>query len=275
MSRFASGLGLLLGILIIMLSMVDFETGKLLSAFFNLQAFLVVVGGTFAAAMINYPLSQLKLFFVGFKIIFTKEPAKEDDVVNSILELSHLAKSTSLLELEKHISSQTDPFLQFALSEMMIYNNIDQLTESLYNHLNAMRFRHLRTQDIFNNMATYAPAFGMMGTVMGLIIMMTAQVGAENTDAVVGEGKNMLDSLLEGMGLALVTTFYGVFIANFIFIPVSGKLKVLSDAEVAKNEIIIQGVLGLKKNMSTLILRDAMLAHKNYQTKLTLEQSAF
>ncbi len=275
MSRFASGLGLLLGILIIMLSMVDFETGKLLSAFFNLQAFLVVVGGTFAAAMINYPLSQLKLFFVGFKIIFTKEPAKEDDVVNSILELSHLAKSTSLLELEKHISSQTDPFLQFALSEMMIYNNIDQLTESLYNHLNAMRFRHLRTQDIFNNMATYAPAFGMMGTVMGLIIMMTAQVGAENADAVVGEGKNMLDSLLEGMGLALVTTFYGVFIANFIFIPVSGKLKVLSDAEVAKNEIIIQGVLGLKKNMSTLILRDAMLAHKNYQTKLTLEQSAF
>ena len=272
MSKLSSILGLLLGVIIILLNMVDFQTGQILKAFFNWQAFLVVAGGTLAAAFINYPFSQIRCFFQGFAKIFKEEPANARDSIEEILDLSRIAHSRSLLEIEKHIEKQEDDFLKFSLSEMLVYRDNEQLEQSLHNHLNAMKLRHLRCQDIFNNMATYAPAFGMMGTVMGLIMMMTSQVGAENADAIVGKTENMLNSLLAGMGLALVTTFYGVFIANFIFIPVSGKLKVLSDAEVDKNEVIIQGVLALKNNMPTLFLKESMLSHVSYQTKLQLSQ---
>lgn len=273
MSKLSSALGILLGVIIVLLNMVDFSTGQIISAFFNLNAFLVVLGGTFAAVLINYPFSQVGCFFSGFKKILGSEPASSESAIEQLLYLSYLSQKKGILALEKEIETQPDSFMRFALTEMMVYRNPNHLQASLDNHLNSMKLRHATCQDVFNNMATYAPAFGMMGTVMGLIMMMVSQVSAEYSTELVGQSQNMLSALLEGMGLALVTTFYGVLFANFLFIPVSGKLKVLSDSEALKNEVIVHGVLLIKEQQPPLLLKESLLAFVNDQTKQRLELS--
>ncbi len=271
MSKLATFIGVFFGSLIVLLSMVDFEKGQLLSAFFNFQGLLVVLGGTFAATLINYPLSQMGCFFRGIGKVFASEPESENEAIEQIVYLSHIAQSKGVLALEKEIELLSDSFLRFALSEMMVYRDKDHLATSLENHLNAMRLRHLNCQDVFNNMASYAPAFGMMGTVMGLIMMMTSQMGGDTTTYTPGQSDDMLNNLLQGMGLALVTTFYGVLFANLVFIPIAGKLKVLSDAEALKNEILMYGVLGLKNEQPPLLLRESLTAFVNEKNKERLE----
>jgi chemotaxis protein MotA len=271
MSKLATFIGVFFGSLIVLLSMVDFEKGQLLSAFFNFQGLLVVLGGTFAATLINYPLSQMGCFFRGIGKVFASEPESENEAIEQIVYLSHIAQSKGVLALEKEIELISDSFLRFALSEMMVYRDKEHLATSLENHLNAMRLRHLNCQDVFNNMASYAPAFGMMGTVMGLIMMMTSQVGGDAGTYTPGQSDDMLNNLLQGMGLALVTTFYGVLFANFVFIPIAGKLKVLSDAEALKNEILMYGVLGLKNEQPPLLLRESLTAFVNEENKERLE----
>lgn len=274
MSKLATIFGLFLGIIIVVSSMIDFKQGTVLSAFFNWQGLLVVLGGTLAATLINYPLSQVGCAFRGLKKIFVSEPASETEAIEQLIYLAYVSQKKGVLALEKEIELLTDSFLRFAVSEMMVYRDVDHLAVSLENHQNSIRLRHLGCQDVLNNMASYAPAFGMMGTVMGLIIMMTSQISAGDATVVAsGQSDDMLGNLLQGMGLALVTTFYGVLFANFVFIPAAGKLKVLSDAENLKNEILIFGVLGLKKEQSPLMLKESLMAFVNEKNKQTLNDA--
>ncbi len=209
MSKFATILGLIIGSIILILSMIDYQQGEFISAFLNWQGLALVLGGTFAAIFINYPLQQVGCVFKGFSKVFTTEPATHDDVIEALVHLSHVSKQKGLLGVEHKIDSIDDSFFRFSLTEMLVYQDRDTLKQSLENRLINMRLRHLSCQEVYSNMASYAPAFGMMGTVMGLIIMMTTQVTGNGSPYDTGASQDMLGSLLNGMGLALVTTFYG------------------------------------------------------------------
>jgi chemotaxis protein MotA len=272
MSKLATVLGVIIGLIILILSMIDYQQGQFIYAFFNWQGLALVLGGTLAAILINYPMRQVGCVFSGFVKVFGSEPARSDDVIEEIVHLSHISKQKGLLAIENQIDSIDDRFLRFSLTEMLIYNDAEMLRQSLENRLINMRLRHLGCQEVYGNMASYAPAFGMMGTVMGLIIMMTTQVGGGDASPYgTAQSNDMLGSLLSGMGLALVTTFYGVLFSNLVFMPIAGKLKVLSDAEVLRNEIIIHGVMALKKTESPLLIKEQLLAFVNEKTKLRLE----
>jgi len=254
----------------ISLNMVDFSSGKILTSFFNWQGFIVVMGGTFAAVLINYPLNQIGCLFSSIGKIFSAELNPQENTIETLLELSHVAQNKGVLALEKQIEFVDDQFMAFALTSLMIYRDEKMLRTALENKLNMMQMRHLNCQDMFNNMASYAPAFGMMGTVMGLIMMMTTQVAGSSGS--MDGGQDMLGNLLQGMGLALVTTFYGVLFSNFFFIPIAGKLKILSDDEVAKDELIIEAILAIKEQVSPLLLKEMLMVFVNEQTKLKIEQ---
>jgi len=271
MSRASTILGLLLGVIILSLSMVDFSQGKIISAFFNWQGLMIVLGGTLAAILINYPFKQVGCVFKSFYTVVSTEEASIEESIEQVIYLNNIARKEGVLALEKEAALVDDTFLRSGLLNLMIYKEGMQMKLALINSLNSKRTRDLMCQDVFNNMASYAPAFGMMGTVMGLIMMMTTQVSGVDTGPV-GEGKDMLDVLLQGMGLALVTTFYGVLFANFLFIPIAGKLKVLSDAEVLKNEILIEGLLGIQRKENSLLLRETLFAYVNEQTQHNLER---
>lgn len=271
MSKLATILGLIIGIIILVLSMIDYQQGQFIYAFLNLQGLALVLGGTFAAILINYPFSQVGCIFTGLQKVLTSEPPLYGDIIEEMVYLSHISKRKGLLAIENQIDLVEDHYLRFALTEMLVYHDADALKQSLERRLINMRLRHFSCQEVYANMASYAPAFGMMGTVMGLIIMMTSQVMDVGSPYGGGNTQDMLGGLLNGMGLALVTTFYGVLFSNLVFLPVAGKLKVLTDAEVIRNEMIIQGVLALKESESTLLLKEKLLAFVNQKTKQKLE----
>jgi len=267
MSKISSVIGLLLALVVLFVGIFDFSSGRIITAFFNGQAFLVVLGGSLAALLINYPLSHLRCLGSGFKKILTAEPHDVIETIEQIEELSRIAHSKTLLALEKEIENIEDPFLQFAVSEALVFNDIEMLRASLKNEIYSLQRRHSICQDVFNNLASYAPAFGMMGTVMGLIVMMTQQAGGEQVIYGTEASKDMLGSLLQGMGLALVTTLYGVVFSNLLFQPVAGKLKSLTDAEVLKNEVIVQGILQIRKNQPPMLVKEALMSFVNQVEK--------
>ncbi len=267
MSKIATVLGLVLALLVLFIGIFDFSAGRIITAFFNGQGLLVVIGGSLAALLINYPLSHLRCLGAGIKKVFTAEPHDILEVIEQIDHLSHIAHSRTLLALEKEIENIADPFLRFAVSEALIFRDMDTLRVSLKNEIFSLQRRHAVCQDVFNNMATYAPAFGMMGTVMGLIMMMTQQAGGEQVIYGTEASKDMLGSLLQGMGLALVTTFYGVAFSNLVFQPIAGKLKSLTDAEVLKNEVILQGILEIRKNQPPMLVKEALMSFVNQVEK--------
>jgi len=271
MSKFATILGILIGSIILILSMIDYQQGQFIYAFLNWQGLVLVLGGTFAAILINYPLGQVGCVFKGFAKVLSSEPAGYNDIIEEMVNLSHISKQKGLLGIENQIDLIDDRYFQFALTEMLVYQDVTILRESLENRLFNMRLRHLSCQEVFGNMASYAPAFGMMGTVMGLIIMMTTQVADTGNPYGGSNGQDMLGGLLSGMGLALVTTFYGVMFSNLVFMPIAGKLKVLTDAEVLRNEMIIQGVIALKNSEATLLVKEKLLAYVNEKTKQKFE----
>jgi len=271
MSKLATILGIMIGSIILVLSMIDYQQGQFIYAFLNWQGLALVLGGTFAAILINYPLRQVGCVFRGFIKVLFSEPAGYTDIIEQMVHLSHISKQKGLLGVENEIDMINDRYLQFALTEMLVYHDTESLKQSLDNRLINMRLRHLSCQEVYGNMASYAPAFGMMGTVMGLIIMMTTQVVDTGSPYGGGESQDMLGGLLNGMGLALVTTFYGVLFSNLVFLPIAGKLKVLTDAEVMRNEMIIHGVIALKKSDATLLVKEKLLAFVNEKTKKKLE----
>lgn len=261
MSKLATILGLILGLIMVGTGIYDFESQQFIGAFLNPQAIAIVLGGSFAALLINYPFKQVSCVFHGFVKVFNSEPVTPDALVEELIGYSHLAKNKGVLALERQLDLVETSFLRYALSEMMIYKDKDQLKQKLVYRLLQTRLRHQSCQEVFENLASYAPAFGMLGTVMGLIMMMTSQLGGgDNYGA---DTTQLLSSLLTGMGLALVTTFYGVFFANFLFLPVAGKLKVLSDAEVLQNEMIIEAVIAIRDQESTLLVRERLLSYVN------------
>jgi len=260
MSKLATILGVLLALLVVFASMVDYTQMRFITAFFDVQSALIVIGGVLAATLINYPLNRLGCVFSAFVIVFSSESMHQQDVIDELLDLSIMVKRQSKLVLEEYAEDTKEHFLKIALMETLNTNDPLVLRRNLDNELNSMRLRHAACQDVFHNMASYAPAFGMLGTVMGLIIMMTSQ-GETSSVAVFGasQSQDMMGKLLSGMGVALVTTFYGVVLSNLVFLPVAGKLKSLSDSEQHAAEIIIVGMMSIQRSDSPLRMKDELL----------------
>ncbi|AHF00869.1 flagellar motor protein MotA [Thiomicrospira aerophila AL3] len=267
MNRASTILGLLLGSIIILLSMVDYSTFQIISAFFNLQGILVVLGGTLAAVLINYPLNQLGCAYHGFRKTLVADQQDMLIIINKLAELSHMAHKQGLLSLEKVIPQIKDDFLRYAVTQLMVHHEETMLEQALEVQQLQTQQRHFNCQEMFQNMASYAPAFGMIGTVMGLIIMMTSQMSA---DPLAMESDDMLAGLLTGMGLALVTTFYGVLLANLIFVPIAGKLKTLSEQEMVTQALIHEAIMAIKRSHSPILVREMMMSYltKQRQQKL-------
>jgi len=259
MSKLATILGVLIGTIMLLVSMVDPKNLTFIDAFFNWQGLAVVLGGTFAAVLVNYPLNQVGCVFSGFFRVFSAEVKSTDELIQQLVELSHVAKSQGVLKLEHFVEDIKDEFMRNAINDLLIYGRKDELKLSLEQRIVSMRYRQYQCHEVYMNMASYAPAFGMMGTVMGLIIMMTSQGAAPIDPFDMNASQDVLSSLLSGMGLALVTTFYGVVFANFVFMPIAGKLKVLSDEETMRCEMIMQGIISINEQVSPLVVKEKLL----------------
>ncbi len=215
--------------------------------YWSLPSLMVTLGGTFAATLINYPLPQvIRVLKVTRKAFFSK-PIAPSYTVEIIAELAEKARREGLLALENELPNIKDDFLKKSLQYVVDGMDRDLLKDTLIKELGFLQERHRLGQEIFVSIATYAPAFGMVGTLMGLILML------HNLDDPAKVGP--------GMALAIITTFYGALVAYLFCLPIAGKLKVRSSEEVLVKEVVMEGVLALQAGESPRIIKEKLKAY--------------
>lgn len=225
----ATLIGLLLGLACIVLAVV---IGGSAMAYVNAPSMLIVIGGATAATLTAYPLSRfLKLPKVTAKALFSKatNPAK---LIHQLVELAEVARRDGILALESVTDEIDEPFLVNGL-RMAVDGSDPEVIESIMEtELENLMERHEAGRGMLEAMGKYAPAFGMIGTLIGLVAMLANMDDPSKIGA--------------GMAAALITTLYGTLLANIVFLPMADKLASRSSEEVLNKTIIIQGVMAIQ-----------------------------
>ena len=250
-------IGLLTGSGIIVIGILT--GGGELYWFFNFNSLLIVVGGTFAATMVNLPLKAVRNSFSILKNVLKGEDYDYAGIIEEVVQKATKARKDGLLSLEADLGSMRDGFFKNGIELAINERDAKRLRTFLNLEMNNINSRHIAGQELFLYMASYAPAFGMLGTVLGLIIMMKnfTSVG----DDVIGSFSvaERFAELLGGMGLALITTFYGVFFANMIFLPIGGRLKRRSENELMLKSIVVEGIISIHAREHPMLIREKLM----------------
>jgi chemotaxis protein MotA len=240
----ASVVGIVSGVSFILLAMV--LGGVPITTFLHLPSMMIVMGGTMAATLINYPLKDVLgvVSTVRHAFIFKEQSPKQ--LIKLLVVFATKARREGILTLESELETVTDPFLVRGVRLAIDGTAPELIKDILTTELSYVESRHTLGQGIFMMMGTFAPAFGMIGTLIGLISMLRAledpsQIG-------------------QGMAVALITTFYGAFMANLLFLPLSGKLKARTNSEVLMKELVIEGILSIQSGDNPRIVEQKLKA---------------
>ena len=208
-----------------------FEQGGA-GVFLNLHALMIVFGGITAALIISYPLPTVVRVFGVLLQIFRREIESPGWVIRLMTKLSHKARRTSLLSLEEDLKLIQDKTVREGIQMVVDGHPPEMIREILEIEMAAMRARHQDGERIFRTASRLAPAFGLVGTLIGLIAMLRGLSGA-----------GAADSVGPGMAVAMVATFYGALSSNLLFQPIAEKLRARSEAELLRNRMILAGIL--------------------------------
>jgi chemotaxis protein MotA len=244
-------IGISAGLALITLSIL-IEGG--LMSFISVSSMIIVLGGIISACLVNYPQDDLLNTQKSVQKAFN---GKKIDLLHHIemfTIFSRRARRNGLLVLDEDIRYIDDPFLKGGLELAIDGISEDNLIHILGDEILQMEKRHDVNYRILNSMATYAPAFGMIGTLIGLILML------RNLDDSSGIGA--------GLSVALITTFYGTIFANLIFAPLAGKLKEFSEKEINEKKMLRAGILALANSENPRILEKKMLSFCTPDEKL-------
>jgi len=270
--NFSTIAGFILGISVIILGIIDFDElkagvsiGFQFSKFFDINSIVVVLFGTLAATMVNFSFDKIFGVLKVIANVFKNKKSVELETVKQILKIADEYQKNGPKGLENMGKNIDDPFVRNAMDMIPVETNNDRFQSFLNSELKSMKERHAQGQELLFNMGAYAPAFGMLGTVMGLILMMMSQMGSDAMEI-------DLNGVLVDMGLALRTTFYGVILANLFFIPMAGKLKNMSLQDVYIREIMIEGLTCVHRKEHPLIIKDKLSAYLPLELKVKLKK---
>ena len=219
--------------------------GGTLDAFINLPSFLIVVGGTIGATAINYPLKDiLKVIKVTKNAIFCKDSVNFPELISNFLKMADKARREGILSLEGFIKESHDEFLKYGLRLCVDGVEPQSIKQILEKDIKSSSERHELGANIFLSMGDYAPAFGMIGTLIGLVQMLAKLDDPSNIGP--------------AMAVALITTFYGALLANAVFLPIAGKLKTKSEEEIFVKKIMLEGIMGISNGDNPRILEQKL-----------------
>jgi chemotaxis protein MotA len=254
---FGTLIGLFAGITIIVIGIL--QSGGKLFWFFSFNSILIVVGGTLAATMVNLPLKAVRNIFNILKNVFKGEVYDYVGIINEIVEKAQKARKDGLLSLEADLPNMREGFFKNGIELAINERQSSRLRTFLNLEMNNIASRHIAGQELFLYMGSYAPAFGMLGTVLGLIVMMNNFAGSGEEVSASYDVSEKFAQLLSGMGLALITTFYGVFMANMIFLPIGGKLKRISENELMLKNIVVEGIISIHAREHPLLIKEKLM----------------
>ncbi|MBW1711691.1 MAG: motility protein A [Deltaproteobacteria bacterium] len=237
----ATILGIVSAFSLVLLSIM---MGSGLGAFINAPSLMIVVGGTMGATMVNFPLSDvIGVIKVGMKVLFAKD-ASPPGLITNFVEFATKARREGILALESSISDVNDEFLRKGLQLTVDGLEPQAIEEILQTEIDYVEARHKLGADIFQTMGTFAPALGMIGTLIGLVQML--------------QSMDDPSSIGPAMAVALLTTFYGAMMANILFLPMAGKLRKRSQEEVMVKEMALNGILSIARGDNPRILEQRL-----------------
>jgi chemotaxis protein MotA len=216
--------------------------GGNMGGFIDIPSVVIVFGGTCASIFIMYPMKTvLGSIKVAMKAFFAKSPDHAESI-RTLVMLADKARKESLVALEK--VSLDDPFLKRGI-QLVADGTEESLVRTVMQiEIDNMKSRHKVGQSVFKNLGSMSPAFGMIGTLIGLVQML----------------QNLSDpsSIGPAMAVALLTTFYGSMLANLVFIPVANKLGERSSEEAGALEMVMEGVIGILNGEHPTIVKEKL-----------------
>lgn len=224
--------------------------GKL-GNFWDPNSIIIVLGGTIAAIIASYPIKILKQVPKHFKIMMNGNKYDPMVYIDTLVEFAQIARRNGLLALEEKANEQTDPFFKQSIMLIVDATDPDKVKSILENDLDFLSERHDEGVGMYEKASACAPAFGMIGTLIGLVNMLK-ELNLE------GGGTSAIG---ENMSVALITTFYGCVLANLIFSPIAKKLKIRNDEEYLCKEIIIEGVLSIQSGENPKFLKEKLISY--------------
>lgn len=234
-------IGLVVGVGLIISAMAS--NGEL-SRFFDGPSLIITLFGSFSALLISFPLNTLKKVPALLKMLMFTPDDDRQALIETITYLAKKSRTEGILAIENEIKELDNSVLVYGLEMVVDGTDIDTIDEILNVKLEQIEDRHSIGQQVFLKWGEYAPAFGMIGTLIGLIAML----GDLQDPSLIGTG----------MATALLTTFYGSFLANMVFLPIAKNLEIQTANELKTNEMIIEGVLALQRGDNPRIIEQKL-----------------
>lgn len=234
------------------------STSQLIESFIDLPSVYITFGGAFAATLMSVPFRYIKDIPKHMKVLMSKEKINLNQYIDVIVELAKEARLKGLLVLEEKINTieLNDDFLKFCV--MLIVDAIEpsKVRTQIENEINCIETRHAAAWSVYDKCGSFGPAFGMLGTLIGLINMLA------NMDPDGGS-----DALGKGMSVALVTTFYGSVLVNMICAPISNRLKAKHEEEMIVKDLIMEGVLSIQSGENPKYIKEKLSSYLTYKER--------
>jgi chemotaxis protein MotA len=251
-------LGSIIGILIgLGLVFAAILSGGGMLLFLDPESLMIVIGGTLCATLISFPLPVVRQVPGILAQAFLHRASSPTRILDLLVRYAEVARRDGMLALEEEAEKAPDEFLRKSLRLAVDGTDAELIGLILKLELQAVQERHRQGQDILRTAADFAPAFGMIGTLIGLIQMLQVLDDPKSIGA--------------GMAVALVTTFWGAFLANTVFLPLAGKLRNRSQEERAVRRLVIEGITSIQGGDSPRIVREKL--HSFLPPALRTEES--
>jgi chemotaxis protein MotA len=247
----ATIIGLIGGTVLVLLAII---TGGDMLIFINVPGLLIVVGGTIATCFIKFSLADvINSFSVAMKAFMVKiEPP--DEIMEKMVAIAKVAKERGLMALENE--KPDDEFAAKAFQFLADGFDEEQIKELLKKDINLTVQRHMTGQKVFKGMGGSAPAFGMIGTLIGLVQMLANMANPQDIGP--------------AMAVALLTTLYGALIANLVCLPLADKLALRSQQELETKNLVLDAALGIARGLSGMVFTETLKIHLSPKDRLKL-----
>jgi chemotaxis protein MotA len=255
--------GITMGFIMIMLAILtNSSTSDAANLFLDLSSIFIVIGGLIASMLINFKFEQIKLTRKVLSEAFHKNDQQLPQLIELFVHLSERARREGILALENELEEVKDPFIKKGILLAVDGIEPEVIKDILEAEIIAVEDRHYRGRQLIEKAGDYAPSWGMIGTLVGLVLMLN----------------NLQDPATLGpsMAVALLTTLYGTVLSNLVFIPMASKLESKTEEEVFIKQVIIEGVIGVQSGQNPRILEEKLSAFLSNEVKAkqTAEQHA-
>ncbi|GIW95084.1 MAG: flagellar motor protein MotP [Pirellulaceae bacterium] len=218
--------------------------GAPFSTFIDIPSILVVLGGSLGAVLICFPLRTVLLVPGVTKKVFLNRAVDYRAIIAQLVSLAETARRDGLLALESRLEKIDNPFIKLGIQLAVDGTRPEVIESILRSEMESLATRHKDGKSLYDQLGKYAPAYGMIGTLLGLIMMLS------NMSDPSGIGK--------GMAVALITTLYGSVVANVVCLPFAEKLAFLNKQELYGLEIIIRGIMDIQSGENPRVIQQKL-----------------